>query len=375
MNGGKYMFCKLKHAVFLIIVYAVFSNIIIKTIFHNDKVFMFYDIQANFISIYSYICTKIRLEKIRDIDFMLAHVVGIKVWSPAKIENSSIAVCYGVVYGENVVIDKLMFFVQYYNSIGVDKVVAYVHPNQKLLYDKLVQVWGLDVHMWRVNYLINKKNHRENHKDALKKCLTDLKRAHYGWVIICDTDEFLYFNRQKYKSLRTFLSSNGSPVKFEVLRRYYQIDLCQTPRLSPNDSNNTIWKHPYYSDDIMLQPMPPKTIAALQYLTNKSWPESQFEHFFPQFQGSTVTPDVSDVHFKHYRRFTTTNTTCTRMCRYDTCLYREAMDKNDPAQKSSFSYWTHRYILDKKLDHWRQYVYGGNKLPPTRAITHRTHLR
>eukprot|EP00008_Paramoeba_atlantica_P008491 CAMPEP_0201486484 /NCGR_PEP_ID=MMETSP0151_2-20130828/10554_1 /ASSEMBLY_ACC=CAM_ASM_000257 /TAXON_ID=200890 /ORGANISM="Paramoeba atlantica, Strain 621/1 / CCAP 1560/9" /LENGTH=227 /DNA_ID=CAMNT_0047871159 /DNA_START=38 /DNA_END=718 /DNA_ORIENTATION=+ len=218
--------------------------------------------------------------------------------------DDAISLCYGVFYGK-VSIDPVIFFVDYYRKLGVNRVVAFLHPKLSELLPTFEAIPGLSIKMWNVDYQTNSSDsHRENHRLALKECISKEFSSSVKSIIICDPDEFLYFNPHKYRDLHHFIRENRKqPVgQISLPRMYYEVDLC----VKENKPNITIWDSPYRSTNF--HDSAHKSIIFSDKF--QDLPPTRFEHS-SIVEGTTALLKSHEAHFKHYRRFSLWTGECT----------------------------------------------------------------
>ena len=243
--------------------------------------------------------------------------------------------------------DSAKFFVDYYHTIGVERVVAFLHPglNESLpLFEEL----GLNITIWNVNYDFDVLSHRENHKRALERCIASETERGATAIIVCDPDEFLYFNPQEFDSVHSFLGEfQQMPDVGQIYlsRVYYEMDLC-TKR--PTDKRErTIWNTPYGG---------PESIGKSIFFTKNflGFSAMKFEHHF-NVTGRSIKVDHDKGHFKHFRRFLSWDGQCQITKNGNQIEYQENRDQLDPAHKKGRS--THHYYFrrDDTLPAWKEF--------------------
>ena len=270
-------------------------------------------------------------------------------------EKESVSICYGIFYGNMISMKSLEFFVNYNHKLGVERIVAYLHPTlNQSHYLPLYREIGLEISMWDSNYTVQKIPHHLNHRRAIEQCiLTEINQFNATTIIVCDPDEFLYFNLEKYSSLQSFLADfrqKKTVGQLFLSRWYYEIDLC----LREHPDDRTIWDSPYIGRTV-------GSVGKSIFFTDNfvSVPETKFEHHF-NVTGETVEIESTTAHFKHFRRFLTWDGAC-HVAHATKIKHREKRDTSDPSHKSYFNAHEYFFRRDTNLLSWRNFIEGEDK--------------
>ena len=188
---------------------------------------------------------------------------------------------------------------------------------------------------------------------AIEKCINDEIKGGATAIIVCDPDEFLYFDFHSFPSLQALFQAYRKKRYSQVamLNDYYELGLCTKKQVG---NQVTIWDRPYRTYEI---PRSTKSFFFTEDYLGMTLDHP--EHIF-NVSGETATPPRSTVRFLHYRQFPVWKKKDCQIGKEHKELFVVTRDTTDPGKKGIFLLTEpSEFFFDWRLEVWKDFVERG----------------
>jgi len=219
---------------------------------------------------------------------------------------------------------------------------------------------GLELNPWRKNFSLSECGaHRKHHKAALQECVTSAKK--YKWILVVDTDEFVWFNTSKFVNLHDLIVTESMDHKAAMLgmdRSFWNVNLCDN-----TEEGRSFWDVPYHRESDSRRYYEKNMLrGAGKYLVQPEYVgygARVEEHTVRgHFDGGKALIHLDEAHVNHFRGFASWNGSCENGLGREWVEKKLQPDLNNPCLKDWGGRFakSYNFTMDNSFNMWQDFV-------------------